>query len=82
MLVIYVIYLGTGWVHSRRVRIVEREKKKYNSRFIYQVVSEIFLCSCFGLNLIGQKCLHMLTFIQRTGAGYTLIFMKFFRVQR
>lgn len=25
ILVIYVIYLGTGWAHSRRVRIVERK---------------------------------------------------------
>lgn len=38
MLVIYVIYLGTGWVHSRRVRTVEREKKK--------VQFKVYLSSC------------------------------------
>lgn len=33
-------------------------KKEYDSRFIYRVVSEIFSRSCFGLNSIGQRCLH------------------------
>lgn len=56
ILVIYVIYLGTGWAHSRRVRI--KRRKEYDSRFIYRVVSEIFSRSCFGLNSIGQRCLH------------------------
>lgn len=58
ILVIYVIYLGTGW-KSTFSKSSHCRKKEYDSRFIYRVVSEIFSRSCFGLNSIGQRCLRL-----------------------